>query len=432
MSSKAEFPAGVELSSFKNPYYFEAESLNYKIDKRVFNDETLSLVNVMSNLYPGQSAIFNILRQELNGRLPLRPSRKEDPSREYIYDFSSPNGWWFDNIFDIVGSFPPTVEQYRLLRHFLFQPDLDVRSHAAQVIDRRLNRYDSAIRSEFEQLIRDDPDYMGRLYGWVKNSREFARQQGTGWWEMFLREIPIKPLARIPEISDQLLRVYFGIGKDNFFEPNAAAHRTFSEEAKQIFTEEIEMLRKLGELQKQGKLTNDEKQKMTSQFGKLDDNFFAMMEGPFPYVGTMLGQLWRLDAKEIVQATSSVIVNPEKFITSIKPTMNEYFARIVALGLMASTFVKDQAVLKVFVNQVLRGSKWRENPEVVSAITRVAYALKIEDIIESILPIARKHKSQWDDPTKYVASSLSYAIARDVSHERVPQPYPQELPYFGY
>lgn len=120
MTLPVERPPEVDLTNYPAPYGGD-EAINYRIiDREGFNQKTLELINQMADLYPKQATVFELLKDELNERLPTASDSENDPSRNFSYDFESPYGLCFKDVFNIICSFPPTVTQYRLLRQYLF------------------------------------------------------------------------------------------------------------------------------------------------------------------------------------------------------------------------------------------------------------------------------------------------------------------------
>jgi len=422
---RIEAPLGASYFKYKQPCG-EGEAMNYELDKEVFNETTLRLLGEIAKLYPEQTPVFDILQSELDGRLPVESIDEDDPSRDFTYDFESPNGLSFDNVFSIVGSFPPTPEQYQFLRHFLFQPDLNVRHRAATVVEQRLSHYDKEAQEEFERIIQSDPDPLERLASWMSHSRRFAEEEEIDWWTTFLQDIPIKPQALNSRMSKAEIRQYFAIGKDNFYEPKVAQDKAFRDTIIRATQEQLGTIKMLQKLEREGGLTDEVREKVRKENREIDREIMKAKYS-VPHVGIILGQLWRLDQKEIVRAVSSVLNHPEKFSRHSHRDDD-----IVGRGLLATTFIEDQAAQKVFIDLVLGKSKWQESADIVTALARASYDFDTNYIATKVMPVAQKHKDSSRRPTQRAARSMCYAIARDIGKEKVPRAVPKKLPFFGF
>lgn len=303
---------------------------------------------------------------------------------------------------------------------------MDVRYDAASRIDLKLNLYEAAVRSEFEVIVENDPDHMGRLASWIHQLRKPDEKRKKDPWISFLAGIPIVPQEKQSDITDQDLRIYFGLGKENYFEPDRARKhnkRIALEKNIQVLRDTIRSLR---EFEIKGELT-DVQFALAKQRLDISDTAYWEAEYSVQSIGKMLGQLWRLKQEEIVQAVSSVVINPERF-SSDEWNLDE----TVCLGLLASTFIKEPPAQKIILDQVLQQAKWRNNPKVVTSAARACYSFSIDYIVKAVIPLLRNQRSYYQKPSQCVATSLCYAIARDVDGANLPQPTPRELPFFGF
>lgn len=416
---RGELPGGVRVISITDKKGREAKT--YSVDN-AYNDETLRSVERMAAEYPRQNEVFEIVKDELEGRVPILPKDGEspDPSRENRYEKPSPCGLGFEQAFRIIASFPPDVAQYKLLRNFLFHPDLDVRHKAASAIELRRSFYPSEIQVDFDQILDTDPDRIGRLKLWINSSRRHWEGRGANLWELFVASRIIERPQKYDDISDEYLRTYFALDRDDFYEPRAASKQARMQAQRRATERMLGIVRKEMELEKKGELTDEVRRRDSEEIESFEmearRSFYE-----FPNIYRISTQLWRLNQKELLAAISAIINRPEIFHTEISSLSDWHLERIVARGVRACAFIEDQDAAKVMITSPFMKKKWRESGEVVSEASLVCYMLKVEDILSLIWPLALKHRRHLDRPVERVGRSLGTAILREVSGERLPK-----------
>lgn len=396
--------------------------------KEQLNPRMLSLLENFENNYPvlQLQEVFNFIRRQLDKRYPVLPEdrKSSDPARDNPYESRyAPD---FRTIFDFISCFPPTEEQYRFLSLFLFHPDLDVRHAAARAIERRLAFYDPQIGREYERIIDSDPDslgpYRGRLKMWVNHDREFYSKEGIDRWNSFIASGVFGRPELDESVDSEFLRIYFGLGEGNYYEPREAAEKEKIDKEITISEALLAIVQNAIRLQEREELTDEVRKKLLRQSEEIETDLRPRSIS-IPSVYRMARQLWRLEQKEIIAAVGRMINRPEVFdVDSYSGTLRDWArARIVAEGIRTCVFMEDAKVVKVMFDNVLGSYKWRGNNEVLMAIARVCYKLPVEVQVKDIFPIISMHPGEFGENLRLFFYSLGTAVVREISKETLPE-----------